>query len=89
MNGARVDIFFVGEIYKLLEIINKIIFMILAVLNAFSFIYKTNFLNFDLFIKRSSVNIFLKGFSEFFCPDRKVKIGNLSFIMLRTNRIGR
>ena len=81
--------FFVGKIYKLLEIINRMIIMILAVLNAFSFIYRTNFLNFDLFIKRSSVNIFLKGFSEFFCPDRKVKISDLSFIILRTNRIGR
>ena len=81
--------FFVGEIYKLPEIINRMIFMILAVLNAFSFIYKTNFLDFNLLVKRSSVSIFLKGFSEFSYPDRKVKIGDLSFIMLRTNRIGR
>ena len=71
------------------EIINRMIFMILAVLNAFSFICRINFLDFNLLIKRSSVNMFLKGFSEFFCPDKKVEIGDLSFIMLRTNRIGR
>ena len=73
----------------MLKIINKIIFIILAVLNAFNFIYKINFLNFNLFIKRSSVNTFLKGFSEFFYPDKKVKIGDLSFIILKTNKIGR